>query len=186
VRLGSYCLGLPDFLNTSQPTELLDTSDATPTAKRAWARIPMLRHQQNLRSGSAWRKGPAGRLVCEIHASKRLFLAYSANGIRPYTTVVRRSPSTLFPFRPFERWTIPFTYYHGTDALRLPWFFSSRRIVSHAFPANRLLQDYNHVISMSNHPACTYPGAASRAGFPLDPMGHLCGPPCLSPRLLIA
>lgn len=36
---------------------------------------------------------------------------------------------------------------------------------------------------MSNHAACTYPGAASRAGFPLDPMGHLCGPPCLSPRL---
>ena len=48
-------------------------------------------------------------------------------------------------------------------------------------PANYLRQI--HVICMSNHAACTYPGAASRAGFPLDPMGHLCGPPCLSPRL---
>jgi hypothetical protein len=54
--------------------------------------------------------------------------------------------------------------------------FQSSKIFPVLPPANHLQQISHHVICMSNHAAaCTYPG------FSL--VVHLCGPPCLSPRL---
>jgi hypothetical protein len=173
VRLVSYCLSLPALPNTSPPTLTpwirhhaccRNTNRANGQKAPRTSDAPDLWHQGNTRSGSAWRKGPAGRLVFEIHALERLFFAYSANDIRPYTTVMRRSLSTLSPIYDLSRaelYRLPvitaqtFFACYGSFQPTEPLLILS--------PANHLRQI--HVICMSNHDAYAHTLEARWSGI---------------------